>query len=108
VHHRYAAVVRVVQGSGDALYQLEVALTPSHSQGGAVMAKSSNQSTEQIQSSAPRSAGSAVDAPHADMPEPKLIQRVPFVWRLVFMILMVCFALMVLYEVSGYIGKLFR
>jgi hypothetical protein len=72
------------------------------------MAKSSKQSAEQIQASAPRPAASAVDAAHADRPEAKPIQRIPFVWRLVFMIWGVCFAIMVLYEVSLLIGRLFR
>jgi len=66
------------------------------------MAKSSNQAAE------PRAVPTAPDTTNTDVPEATGIQRIPFVWRLVFMAFIVCFGIMVLYEVSVLIGKIFQ
>ncbi len=72
------------------------------------MAKSSNQAAEPNQAAAPRSSASATDAANADVPEPRSLTRIPFVWRLVFMVWVVCMALMILNELTGYIAKIFK
>jgi hypothetical protein len=70
------------------------------------MAKSSNQPAEQIPASAPQHPAS--DTSNTDAPEPRSLTRIPFVWRLVFMVWVVCMALMILNELTGYIAKIFK
>ena len=71
------------------------------------MAKS-NQAAEQIQAAAPRPASTAPAAADADLPETGGVQRIPWTWRVVFLVFIVCFSIMVLYEASVLVGKLFR
>jgi hypothetical protein len=72
------------------------------------MAKSSNQSAPRNPASPPLSPASQTDTANAEVPATKGIQRIPFVWRVVFAIWAICFGLMILSEVSSYIGKLLR
>jgi hypothetical protein len=70
------------------------------------MARSSNQAAAQIPATAPRSEAEAAEQPNDDAPEAGSV-TIPWQWRMVFRIWAVCFAIMVLYEVSVLIGKLF-
>jgi hypothetical protein len=71
------------------------------------MAKS-NQAAEQIQKAAPHGVPPAAEPANADLPQTTGVQRIPWTWRVVFMVFIVCFSIMVLYEASVLVGKLFK
>ena len=70
------------------------------------MSRSSKQPSEQIQQPACKPAAGALDT--VSTLEEEALQSIPFKWRLVLGIWAVSFAILVLYEVMVYIGKLIR
>ena len=69
------------------------------------MARNPNQPAEQIQPHASRP--SAPGEGQALPPESRSVMRLPFIWKVVFIIWGAGFALLILYELTGWIAKLF-